>query len=246
MNYVIKHDRCPKCAENGRDRGGNNLAVYSDGHSFCYAGHGVVDFGSKITAFNNKYKEIEELHKYDLTLPEDSDIVYPDRCLKWMSQYGLDKNDLFSNNILWSEQKQRLLFPIYDNNGLVAWQGRWFGEGNHAKWFTKGNVKDLFHILGKSDILVLVEDIVSAIVVGKVFSAMPLFGCFVGKDRFKRLYSLYGKEIEVCVWLDPDKRKEAISETKLGSLYGLRTRTIFSDVDPKELTTEQIKEKLND
>lgn len=34
---VVSRKRCPKCAANGNDTSGNNLAVYDDGHSYCYA-----------------------------------------------------------------------------------------------------------------------------------------------------------------------------------------------------------------
>jgi twinkle protein len=33
---VVSRDRCPKCAENGNDNSGDNLAVYSDGHTHCF------------------------------------------------------------------------------------------------------------------------------------------------------------------------------------------------------------------
>ena len=34
---VINRKRCPACAAQGNDTSGNNLAVYDDGHSYCYA-----------------------------------------------------------------------------------------------------------------------------------------------------------------------------------------------------------------
>lgn len=34
---VVSRKRCPKCAAQGNDTSGNNLAVYDDGHSYCYA-----------------------------------------------------------------------------------------------------------------------------------------------------------------------------------------------------------------
>lgn len=34
---VTSRKRCPKCAAQGNDMSGNNLAVYDDGHSYCYA-----------------------------------------------------------------------------------------------------------------------------------------------------------------------------------------------------------------
>lgn len=34
---VIRREQCPVCAAKGRDRSGDNLAIYDDGHSYCYA-----------------------------------------------------------------------------------------------------------------------------------------------------------------------------------------------------------------
>lgn len=34
---VVSRERCPKCAELGNDRSGDNLAVYSDGHVHCFS-----------------------------------------------------------------------------------------------------------------------------------------------------------------------------------------------------------------
>jgi twinkle protein len=33
---VERRERCPKCAANGHDAAGNNLAVYDDGHAYCF------------------------------------------------------------------------------------------------------------------------------------------------------------------------------------------------------------------
>jgi twinkle protein len=34
---VVSRERCPKCAALGNDKSGNNLAVYTDGHAYCFA-----------------------------------------------------------------------------------------------------------------------------------------------------------------------------------------------------------------
>ena len=34
---VVSRDRCPKCAISGRDRSQDNLAIYDDGHSYCFS-----------------------------------------------------------------------------------------------------------------------------------------------------------------------------------------------------------------
>ena len=36
VNHVIRHQACPSCRSVGSDREGDNLAVYSDGHAYCY------------------------------------------------------------------------------------------------------------------------------------------------------------------------------------------------------------------
>lgn len=37
MGDIVNQERCPKCAEEGKDTNGDNLCVYSDGGSYCHA-----------------------------------------------------------------------------------------------------------------------------------------------------------------------------------------------------------------
>lgn len=47
-SVVIDKRQCPKCAENGNDTSGDNLAIYDDGHAHCYAcGHHVQGDGGE-------------------------------------------------------------------------------------------------------------------------------------------------------------------------------------------------------
>ena len=45
---LLHREACPLCIEEGRDNSQDNLAIYDDGHKFCYAGHGLVE-GNKET-----------------------------------------------------------------------------------------------------------------------------------------------------------------------------------------------------
>ena len=36
-SFVVSKEQCPKCADNGADNSHDNLAVYSDGHAYCFA-----------------------------------------------------------------------------------------------------------------------------------------------------------------------------------------------------------------
>lgn len=244
ISYVIEHTQCPECAKLGKDNKRDNRAMYSDGHSYCYS-CGATVFPNSVTKFKNMQTEMTNLPE-PYYLPVDCDIIYPQKALDWIEQYELTKTDLLNNNVLWSESMKRLIFPIYGNGNLLAWQGRYFGEEpNRPKWFGKGNLKDTFNILGKGDILVLTEDIISAIKVSKCgCMSMPLYGCVVGKERFKRLFQIYKNRIKIHVWLDPDKRIESIKESTLGRLYGTISSAIFSEKDPKEMTYTEIKELL--
>lgn len=246
-SYPLSHERCPECAKQGKDRSSDNLILYSDGHKWCFScGYYEAAGGVKGFKMNSDAVHQEEItHK--VTLPSDSCTNYPERTLDWIRKYDLNKTDLLNNNVLWSDNQQRLIFPVYGDNHLIAYQGRYFGKGNSAltkipKWLGKGNLKDTFHILGKGHTLVLTEDIVSAIKVSKCgFMSMPLFGCVVGTKRFKRLYSLYKDTVDMKVWLDPDKRAEGVIEAKLGRMCGLHCGVVISDKDPKEHSYDEIR-----
>ena len=36
-SYFLHNEPCPKCREKGKDRHGNNLGVFSDGHVRCWS-----------------------------------------------------------------------------------------------------------------------------------------------------------------------------------------------------------------
>lgn len=40
--YVVKKERCPKCAEEGLDKSGDNAVHYSDGGIYCWSKHGIL------------------------------------------------------------------------------------------------------------------------------------------------------------------------------------------------------------
>lgn len=244
QSYVLKHEQCPVCAKLGKDNSQDNRAVYSDGHTYCYS-CGDTTFPNTITKFKKENHTPNLQPTKPIYLPYDSDIIYPTKALDWIHQYELTKIDLYNNNVLWSESTQRLIFPIYGGGNLIAWQGRYFGVDSALtkppKWYGKGNLKDTFNILGKGSTIILTEDIISAIKVSKCgVLTMPLYGCVVGRERFKRLKELIEPETLVRIWLDPDKRVEAIKEAKLGRCMNINTTTIFSERDPKEQSFDEI------
>lgn len=241
-SYVIRHERCPECAKLGKDRSGDNLAVYSDGHRFCFS-CGYHSSGSRIPRFTSSDAVSQPVS--EITLPHDSSYDYPKVALDWIEQYELTRNDLLKQRVVWSDWYCRLIFPVFSFDGLIAYQGRYFGpDTTKPKWWGEGNLKDTLHILkGKDDsCIILVEDIISAMKLQKVgHTSMPLFGSHVDLSRLKRIKNYYHK---IILWLDPDKRKESIKFANIGKSLGLNMRVIFSDLDPKQHSTSEIEEYL--
>ena len=229
---LLYKTRCPKCAENGLDTTGDNLGIYSDGHSYCFS-CGYFLYGNSLEKLKVQKFGIT---KNQLHLPEDITQNIPKIPFEWLQQYYRDSVSLF-----WSEQKQWLIFPIYINGELIAYQARNFGIG--PKWIGFNISNSLFYILGnRSNEIVLVEDIISALKVSSIKQSMPLFGSHIGLRRLARL-----KEIgigKVWVWLDADKRSYALSSAKESLLLGLETRVIYTELDPKEYSLFEITRQL--
>lgn len=251
-SYVVRKERCPECAKLGKDQSGDNLAVYSDGHVWCYScGYGrSSDLLSRFQSRSSKSRDLD-IRKHEVYLPEDCDVIYPSRALDWVKQYELTKVDLLNYNTLWSESTQRLIFPVFGDKGLLAYQGRYFGPPApngvkpYPKWYGKGDLVNTFNILGSrsSNKLILTEDVISAIKCSRFCMAMPLYGSHISIDRFTRLKALGHSNI--YIFLDPDKRKEAMQFARRGQLLGINSRVIYADLDPKEIKYENLQKYLD-
>lgn len=243
-SYVVRKERCPACARLGNDRSGDNLAVYSDHHTYCYK----CGYGSRRKSFTRPV----EKSATELVLPSDVTSELPFEARAWLGQYSLARLDIQENNIMWSPHWSRIIFPYFDDTGLIAWQGRYVPCGQNkvevngkspAKWFSQGKIHEIIHPIKvcKRE-AVLVEDIISAIKVSKVMGAIPIFGSSVSVKHLLRLKKIVDR---VWYWLDPDMRSKSVSMASTARLYGLDAKVIFSDKDPKEHTIEEIKTYLH-
>lgn len=234
-SYVVRKERCPACARLGNDRSMDNLAVFSDGHSYCFRCGYVT--GRKTFA-----KPVDK-PATELVLPQDVTSELPFEARVWLGQYSLARLDIQENSIMWSPHWSRIIFPYFDDTGLIAWQGRYVGEDKtKAKWFSQGKIHEIIHPIKicKRE-AVLVEDIISAIKVSKVVGSIPIFGSSVSTQHLLRLKKIVDR---VWYWLDPDMRTKSVSMASTARLYGLDAKVIFSDKDPKEESIETIRAKL--
>lgn len=257
MSDLIRKEPCSKCRENGRDRSGDNMGVYSDGHKFCFScGYHVSSNGVPLSEIEAKLKNNNKKeNKYnDLRLPSDFDSNIRPDALDWLRDYGIAGKEILHHHIGWSDQHERLIFPVFAEDGhLLLWQGRAFSTNSiKPKYSTQGYAENVFAIVQPrdttsekapvSDTIVLVEDFVSAIKVGRQIDAMPLLGSNVSNQRLIRLGHLYKNLI---IWLDSDKSTYAIkSSIRAGIVFDL-SRTIITPQDPKCYTDKEIQEWLH-
>ena len=240
MAHCIEHTQCPECVKLGKDRNGDNLAVYDDGSSYCFC-CGFYTKSNGMQAFRKAAPRTDK----PIQLPFDSTTDLPDFVREWTRKYSLTDLDLQIHNVMWSDHWQRLLFPIMIDGKLAAWQGRSFNPTNKAKWFSQGNIHEILYIIGntQSNHVVLTEDLISAICVAKVHQvcAMPIFGSHVSTKTILRLKRYYDT---IDIWLDYDKAKESMKFSNTIRSIGLKSKSIITPKDPKEYKQEEIKEWL--
>lgn len=233
-SHLLYKTRCPACAENGKDRSGDNLGVYSDGHSYCFS----CGFSSAGSTANKLRTMAHRATKEIPTLPEDISNTLGENAERWLLRYFRTKEDF--PKCLWSEQEQKLYFMLEGG----AFQYRYFGDNKeHPKWVGYGITENLIHITGVgSTSLVLVEDLISAVKVGHISPTLCLFGSNISLKRLATL-KLLGYN-EVIIWLDWDKKEYAIKASQLAQSIGLQSRVIHTKLDPKDYSTEEIRELL--
>lgn len=246
-SFFLYNETCPRCRSNGNDNAGDNLGVFSDGHARCWS----CDF-FRFPKLNS-YGRIHKPTKQPLIkLPDDSDTNYSDMAVTWLKQYDLTRSDMLKHRVLWSDEgcyinhkgdkvqcDSLLIFPVWGDGELLAWQGRYFGHDKRVpKWIGRGKLQEVYNIMPGKGPLVLTEAAISAMKVNKYgYNTMPLYGMHA-KARFKHL-KLLG-HTDVVLWLDPGMDMESIKQARVGRLEGLQIHSVLSGKKPKDYTREEI------
>lgn len=244
-SHVIRKEACPECRRLGHDKSGDNLAVYSDGHTHCFR----CAYGTGRKSFTTTARP----NPTAIVLPADVTTELPFEARDWLQQYQLARLDLNRNHVMWSERWSRIIFPYFNESELLAWQGRYIPCGKNkvdingkipAKWFSQGKIHEIIHPIGvKNRQAVLVEDIVSAIKVSRHMGAIPIFGSSISTKQILRLKTICDI---LYVWLDKDIQQKAVKLSHTIGLLGLQSRTIITDLDPKLVEHEEIERILTE
>jgi hypothetical protein len=250
---AVSHERCPACAKLGRDRHADNLAVYDDGHKFCYAcGYRHYGHISNSSMAKRLYQHSVLPHSDALTGLGELTFDLPPKAQTWLDKYGITQLEQLQNGIQWSETKQYLILPITNEHGyVVGTNSRYFGDNpKHPKYINSHSNASIFKLVSPSRdafrSLVLVEDILSSIKVGRVCQSLCLTGTNIPSELFLRIISHCSRyQFSVIIWLDSNMHQKAIGYAKRFSQYLPSYAVIDTDRDPKEHTDLEIIDVLS-
>jgi hypothetical protein len=245
----LYHAPCTACGSK------DNVAVYSSGSAYCFGcGWFTRSYSAIQPAARSPilHQNVSGKSTSDTTIrsyPDDINHQYPGVVIKWIEKYNLLPEDLIRNNIVWSPRREQLIFTFYgEGKDVVLWQARNFKQGTTHKhrFFTCGSPENVIAKYHQSEkertTCVLVEDCISGLKVsyGGV-DGVPCFSSSVSREKLARLSRLYDKMI---VWLDSDKYSSAQKIAVQGASLGMTTRVVYTELDPKCYSIDEIQENI--
>ena len=169
--------------------------------------------------------------------------LWPDMYKRWLFKAGVGKRLIAKHGLYYHERSNRVVLPVLKDGKLVYWQARSEDKEAVAKYINpKVSQKPLYKV-GQGPVLVLTEDILSAIKVGQVTAAWSLLGTSIPETH---LVEIVQAGSPVAIWLDPDG-PGVKAANKIKQLLGPMVpdvRVIVSDKDPKLHSRKEILGKL--
>lgn len=245
MSNFVKHEPCTRCGS--RD----NFARYSDGSGFCFGcRYNERGIGSPFRA-NGTDGSSEDSETQKTYLPPCTPTL-PERVINYLNKYGVQVSEAVRQGLVWCAGTEQLIYPYYATTPdgrkyLACYQARNFNKSRQekAKYFNKGSTRNVIPIIKSPNSsrtrLVITEDALSAIRIARQCDAMPALGTNVPVSKIMTLARSYER---ITIWLDSDKWREAREIADNVKWLGLSADTIYSELDPKAYTDEQITEYL--
>lgn len=210
---------------------GDNLAVYSDNHKYCFrCGH--YETGDKL-------EQVKQISQEVITLSNGFEfpqvVLFTEECLEYLKIFNLTKEEIYAN--LKGHEDG---YSYFDNKFFLIRRLH-----KQPKVIVKGEVvgnEPIFGSGSEENTVVLCEDIISAIKVSRVLDSCALLKTTIHDLLLLRLARKYSKCI---IWLDYDVRTYVVSKLlpKVRPFF-TEVRVIFSEKDPKYYSTKEIKEYL--
>lgn len=241
MAKFLHHEPCPRCGS--RD----NLARYSDGSGWCFGCHKILHPDDSSGIWGNK--QVVQIDD-DIQLSDDLCNDFPRHVVEWLGKYDVSVSEALKHGWKYSPKWDQLVFSFVDDEGKITCsQARNFRKGSKRKYYNQGSTASVLPIFQATGLLcverrrlVVVEDAVSAAKIARQCDAMPCLGSHLPAKKIAALKLLNYEQ--VLVWLDSDKLKEAREIETMCKWIGLSARTIYTELDPKEYSNEEIMELL--
>lgn len=241
MSKLLDHGLpCKSCTSS------DAMAEYDDGY-YCFS---CQEYFPKNKTSSRQQKDSE-----NLLLPDDYSMVLPNKAVEYLSSLGLDIDDINKYKIGWTEECRiksprtgqwvkfgpRLILPYFENYKLLFFEGKSLKKNDNIKYVTIGGKKDLYKTYTKPpECVVIVEDILSAMVVGKSTPCIALRGTHVNIEKLLKLQQASEKYI---IWLDGDEPGiKAAERLKTKLKWFSDVAVIKTERDPKWYSQKEISE----
>ena len=232
------------------------------GHCFRSADHGGYEPHGMLSLADLAARRSADtaLWSGPLALPKDFTLEVPARHSGWLLKAGIGFDLQRKYGIGYSEKTNRVILPVYKGTELIAFTAR-ATDGTKPKYIARhkdGHENGYFAsdpalVLGTDSVrgfdLVVVEDILSAIRVGRLVRTIALLGTS-SRGKIDGLWKDFGLHSNptIAVWLDGDKggRKGRNALARDLALQGANVIRINTPLDPKRYSNREIREILRD
>lgn len=197
----------------------------------------------------NAVVDADEIH-----LPSDLEIE-PVKCHPlmnvWLSRAGITREEREQHSIGWSEEHHRAVLPVFMHGKLVAYQTRRLLPHDQGPKYLTTRLRSVKHPLFQTGVyyhggtMAVVEDILSAIKIGRVANATALLGVYLPDESTR--YVLRYKPDRVLIVLDNDNPQVRVQQRKLLRRLGafVTTSRVFVDGrDPKLMSESELRALL--
>jgi len=226
---------CPSC------KARNTFSCYKDGRDYVY---NCFKLGCNLRGAYTTDMTAAEI-KLRMERVKDNDIkelqalVYPEYVVQPTSQHVLlhkfvDQYDLQSEGLMYDVKDRRAVFPIYYNGRLLDAVGRAL-DGAIPKWYRYSGNADFFtkRINPDADVVVVVEDVISAIKVAHYAPSAVGFA-ILGTSLNVTMMRHLGEFRKVVIALDRDATHKTLQYKREVELWtGLPTKALLLDDDIK-------------
>lgn len=174
---------------------------------------------------------------------ENSISSWPARARAWIYRYGIIDEEITKYGIGYSAKERRVILPSWEDGVLLGYQTRKiFDEDTGPKYTTYHNKKNFVwkDLTNTNGVLVICEDVLSAIKLRRHYSSMALLSTHLHKCNYHYLF----EHKQILIYLDnnnPEVKLKALNMKKELEMY-LPSITIISiERDPKQLSNDELR-----